>query len=137
MMNCRKKTPKEIRITPSYNGLLQLRKTAWVISIITRNVEMDLRAPKLFRFIPIVIVEKNVLNDRSNAFVILTININIRWLKNASALTVFKDTRYDTFWYEVNKDFISFCFLPYFLTSDQWSAHTDENSVIGQLVIIS
>ena len=38
------------------------------------------------------------------------------------------------FWHE---DIISFWFLPYFLTSDHWSAHSDENSVIGHLVIIS
>ena len=58
---------------------------------------------------------------------------DIRWPKNASTLTVFKDTRYViyvTVWYEVNKDSISFWFLPYFLTSDHWSAHSDENSVI-------
>ena len=29
------------------------------------------------------------------------------------------------FGYEVNKDFISFWFLPYFLTSDHWPAHID------------
>ena len=50
----------------------------------------------------------------------------IRWLKiNASTLTVFEDI-WNILWYEVNKDFISFRFLSYFLISDHWSANSDE-----------
>lgn len=62
-------------------------------------------------------------------------------LKNGPTLTFFIDTRYGIyvifFGMRLTRTSLDFDFYLLFLTSDHWSTHSDENSVKGQLVIIS
>jgi len=77
----------------------------------------------------------NIVNDSK----IMYINIDTTYqvaLKHASTLTVFKDTRHGIYVTFFGMR-LTRTRLAYFLTSDHWSAHSNENSVICQLVMIS